>query len=83
LEKCSFAIETPRLGRITIGTEKRKLSLFFQDETLHLWLLHRCDTLQAMREERIVIMEGDRALIQPLAQQFSFEPWRFFQVDYI
>ena len=78
-----FILETPVLGINHIGTGKKNVKIYMEDEQLNLMLLNRCHVRNADEEGKILILEGESHGLDILEQTFPFCKWRFFQIDYI
>jgi len=80
---CQFIIQTPSLGEHSIGTGKNTVKLFAHDSVLNEILLCRCNIANAVEEGRLIIVDGIDKNLYILEEQFPFNKWRYFQIDYI
>ena len=79
----TFTIETPGLGRHTIGSGKKYLELFASDSLLHDMLLCRCNIAAAREEGKLAIVAGNEKNIDILEKIFPLQTWKYFQIDYV
>lgn len=81
-EYCVY-IETPNLSIFRAGKGKKRIRLFMEDYIFHRLLLHRCNIFNAIREGRIVCLEGDDEDMSKFAKIFPLTNWIFHQFDTI
>jgi len=79
----TFEIVTPLFGESRIGTGKKMVSLFLDENILNSILLNRCNVLNAAEDGRLVLLDGDTKCLDILSSIFPLCKWRYFQVDYI
>ncbi len=76
-------IETPTHKDIKIMGNGKKVSLFMNDDTLHQLIFNRLDLKHAVKQDKIVLVEGCSETLLKISELFYLTPWRYFQSDYI
>ena len=82
-KKPDLKIETPTHKDIKITGSGKKISLYMNDDTLHQLIFNRLDLMYAVKQGKIVLVEGCSETLSKISELFYLTPWRYFQSDYI
>ncbi len=78
-----ISIQTPQLATLTIGQGTKKATVFLQDTLLSEMILGRCNIADAIREGKIVVLEGGKEILNVFDSLFPMHVWQYFHIDHI
>lgn len=78
-----ITVETPVIGRQSIGNGNRELGLFMSDAELTRLLLKRTNMRTAVEEGRIVVTKYEEEALGLLDSLLRARQWQFHQIDYV